>query len=90
MYKLFKFAFYYSFFYIYDMNKSETNTILLLAASILAIISLSYLFEKKSKRTFSSRLDEDGFETDQKNFEKDYSNIGSDMRKAEKNFLNVV
>ena len=72
------------------MNKPETNTILILATSILAIISLSYLFESKHKKTLSSKLNEDGFETDRKSFSKDYSNIASDMKKAEQKLLNVI
>ena len=72
------------------MKKSDTNTILLLVTSIVDIITLSNLFGKKSKRLFSNKSEEDGFKTDRENFEKDYFNIVSDMKKAEKKLLNVV
>lgn len=72
------------------MKKSDTNVILLLATSIVDIITLSNLFGKKPKKSFSNKSQEDGFKTDRENFEKDYFNIVSDMKKAEKKLLNVV
>ncbi|MBE7689063.1 hypothetical protein [Tenacibaculum finnmarkense] len=72
------------------MNKSDTNTILLLLGSIVTIITLSNLFEKKQNKTFLNKSEEDGFKTDRKNFEKDFSNIASDLKKAEKKLLNVI
>ena len=85
-----KFVYYFILSYIIYMNKSDTNTILLLLGSIVTIITLSNLFEKKTKKSFLNKSDQDGIKTDRINFEKDYSNIASDMKKAEKKLLNVI
>ncbi|MGB0879605.1 MAG: hypothetical protein ACPGTO_03475 [Polaribacter sp.] len=71
------------------MNKSDTDITLVLITTILAILSFSYLFKNNKKRKVSLDLDEDGFETDRKNFQKDFNNIASDMKRAEKKLLNV-
>lgn len=73
------------------MNKSDSNIIFVLATTIVAILSLSYLFDNdKKKRELSFDLDKDGFDSDRKSFQKDFNRIATDMNKASKNISNVI
>lgn len=64
------------------MNKPEDNTLFILATTILALLSLSYLFDNKKEKVSSVKLKNNGFQDDKESFKKDFSNIAGDLQRA--------
>ncbi|CAA0144332.1 hypothetical protein TM902_140068 [Tenacibaculum maritimum] len=65
------------------MNKSQSNTLLVIAGTILALISLSMLcFSSKEKKRKPLGNYDDGFNEDKESFSTDLENISSDMKRA--------
>ncbi len=76
-------------------NKNDSGLFLLLG-TIVSLIGLAYLFDdKKRKVNLDKRLNRlnndifetDGFETDAKNLQKDWENIGGDFQRAKEKIL---
>ena len=70
------------------MDKKGTNFLLLFFGTLIAVIGGVYLLssKKKNKIHFDTDL-EDGFETDAKNFQKDWQNISGDFQRAKEKCL---
>ncbi len=71
-------------------NKNDSGLFLLLG-TIVSLIGLAYLFDDKKRKVNLdkrlNRLNNDIFETDAKNLQKDWENIGGDFQRAKEKIL---
>lgn len=70
------------------MQKYETNFLLLIATTVVAIVGVSYFFGDKKKNKVQFTSNKDGFEKDSENLNIDIVNLGKDFQSAKEKVFN--